>query len=499
MSQIRIGWASRSISTEKPVNITGQFYMRISQGVMDPVTATALVLDSGDEQVIFVSCDLVTIYDRLLNGIREKVQAERPDIPVMKIILNATHTHCGPSCEDDIKPFRFAMEVASSLEHSEFVIAQCSDAIKEAWDGRAAGSYAYGYGYAVVAHSRRVCYFDDVSKRPGAVINSTHGVNGTSVMYGKTNDDNFSHYEAGADHFVNLLYTFDEQDRLTGAIVNIPCPSQISMHEWKQTADYWHEVREEIRARHGNIFILPQCAAAGDLSPVILHYKDAQERRFRLKYGLEPHGDRPLDANRAAMRRDIGQRVAAAFDEVLSWAVKDKKTEAKLKHDVRTVQLSKRLITEEQYEYAKAGYAEEMAKDFTYEGTPEEQMRANSMLVSLRNRYKAIIDRYEEQKEQPKHPMEMHVIGLGDIAFATNQFELYMDYQHRIQARSPFEQTFIVQLAGQPGRRSGTYLATERGAQGRGYSASMFCNRVSPEGGQELVEETVKILKEIHE
>jgi len=69
---------------------------------------------------------------------------------------------------------------------------------------------------------------------------------------------------------------------------------------------------------------------------------------------------------------------------------------------------------------------------------------------------------------------------------------------HRIQARSPFEQTFVVQLAGQPGNEGGSYLCTERGAWGRGYSASMFCNLVSPQGGQELVEETVKILKAIH-
>jgi len=32
--------------------------------------------------------------------------------------------------------------------------------------------------------------------------------------------------------------------------------------------------------------------------------------------------------------------------------------------------------------------------------------------------------------------MELHVVCLGDIAFTTNRFELYMDYMHRIQARS---------------------------------------------------------------
>ena len=125
-------------------------------------------------------------------------------------------------------------------------------------------------------------------------------------------------------------------------------------------------------------------------------------------------------------------------------------------------------------------------------------VRSLSVLAAGRNRFVRILDRYQTQKTQPKLPMELHVLRIGDIAFASNRFELYLDFQHRMQARSPFEQTFIVQLAGQPGADGGTYLCTERGAQGRGYSASMFCNLVSPQGGQELVDETVNVLKAIY-
>ena len=97
------------------------------------------------------------------------------------------------------------------------------------------------------------------------------------------------------------------------------------------------------------------------------------------------------------------------------------------------------------------------------------------------------------------HEMELHVIRLGDIAFASNQFELFIDYMHRIQGRSPFTQTFLIQLAAQPGIRNGSYLATARAAHNVGYSATMYCNIVSPEGGQQLVEETVKELKKLYE
>ena len=69
-----------------------------------------------------------------------------------------------------------------------------------------------------------------------------------------------------------------------------------------------------IRAKYGEIFILPQCAAAGDISPRILHYKKAQARRFRLKYG-------EIETEMAA-RQGYAERISQCFDEVYSWAKK---------------------------------------------------------------------------------------------------------------------------------------------------------------------------------
>ena len=85
-------------------------------------------------------------------------------------------------------------------------------------------------------------------------------------------------------------------------------------------------------------------------------------------------------------------------------------------------------------------------------------------------------------------PAEIHIIRLGDVAVATNPFELYLDYGIRMKARSKAVLTFIVQLSCQ---HSG-YLPTERAVKGGGYSADKFL--VGPEGGQVLVNETVKII-----
>ena len=82
------------------------------------------------------------------------------------------------------------------------------------------------------------------------------------------------------------------------------------------------------------------------------------------------------------------------------------------------------------------------------------------------------------------------MIRLGDVAIATNPFELYLDYGVRIEARSKAEQTFIVQLA----CGSGGYLPSARAIAGGSYGAGPENGPVGPEGGQVLVERTVELI-----
>ena len=60
----KIGWSSADITPEESVLIRTQW---VSEGVMDPVSATVLALESGSgsssEKIIFISCDLAEIPD----------------------------------------------------------------------------------------------------------------------------------------------------------------------------------------------------------------------------------------------------------------------------------------------------------------------------------------------------------------------------------------------------------------------------------------------------
>ena len=511
---LKIGWSTKDVATNDPVVLPGQFHIRVSKGCLDSMQVCALAIDSGEDFVIFLQCDLVAARG-ILDEIREKVAKRNPEIDTSKIIINVTHTHCGPLLNkgEDLGSWgtlstlpHEGVEITPPGEYREFFTNQAAAAICEAYEGRCEGSFGYGYGYAVVAHSRRSVYTRDMSivdaERSGETakyINSNRP-HGHAKMYGNTNDEYFSHYEAGADHYANFMFTFDENEKLTGAIINIPCPSQNSELEEYMTSDYWGDVRAMLREKYGDIHIMAQCAAAGDLSPRVLHYKAAQNRRYRLKFEDFMPDTRAKYPVELYNRRDIALRICAAFDEVYAWAQKEKFADAVVKHSVKTIELDRRIITDEEYAAAKAEYDAINAEvlEFVTDGTPEENLYTNSRAMCERRRRTRVLNCYEAQKTKKTIPMELHVIRIGDIAFATNTFELYMDYQHRMQARSPFAQTFIVQLCAQPdGFVTGSYLATERGVKNKGYSASQFCNQVSPAGGAQLVEETVAELKKL--
>lgn len=500
---LKIGWSKKDVSTNKPVIIPGQYFIRISEGVLDPITLTALTIDDGNDSVIFVEVDAVGMEAGVLTEIQKRVKARNSDINTSKILINITHTHSGTrlTLNNDTASWgkyeefpHDGVEITSPDEYMEFFLKSACDAICESFENREEGYISYGYGYAVVAHSRRTVYNRDMTA--DSTDRKFKIVEGSAKMYGKTNTPDFSHFEAGADHYANFMFTFDQNEKLTGAIVNIPCPSQNMEMENLLSSDYWHDVRTELTKRYGDIYILPQCAAAGDLSPRTLYYRKAEDRRYRMKYSDLKIDDRIREKREVYNRTEAALQICASFDEVYAWASKEKYNDMPIVHTVKTLQLDRRLITDEEYDIFSSGKETEI--EFTPTGDKLKDVVTYSEKLAFKNSALSFVARYQEQKDKPYFETDIHIIKIGDIAFASNQFELYMDYQHRIQARSPFTQTFIVQLCAQHKQRTGTYLPTERAFAARGYSANIYTNAVTPNGGNKLVEETLTELNKLY-
>ncbi len=489
------GWAEADITPEERVDLIGQFHARVSEGVMDPVTATALALESVRNgktagHAVMVSCDLVAVSDELRDMVRGYAAAA-PGLKPESIIISATHTHSAPHMRPTDRhfsgggksheishPYGIELDVMDPAEYVDFAARKIAEAVKKAWESRNPSGIGYGLEHAVIGRNRRLSY-----------------ENGGSVMYGKSSDPGFSHVEGYEDHSVHVMTVYDEADSLTGLVVNVPCPSQVSEGIYKISADYWHETRQEIRKRFGkDLFVLVQCAPAGDLSPHVLINKRAEERMWRLK-------DRDLTQN--APRAEIADKIADAVGHVLSCADKEINREPELVHRAEVVDLPRRKISQKDVADASVeaakhrGKYEELLKEIEQNSALQKEPRWYGPVTYEYARMKWFNNvrvRFEAQEKNPSIPVELHALSLGDVSFATNPFELYLDYGIRMRELSPAVQTFLVQLAG-----PGGYLPSGRSVQGGGYGSVPASTDIGPEGGEKLVEWTVKIINEMKE
>lgn len=452
--KVTIGWARGDITPKRKTLVLGQFHTRISSEVISPLTATALAVevkgDNGDnEQAIFLSCDLTS--EGFKEDIFRELQGRCPDLDRRKITINCTHTHTAPCQhsgyydEPENDP-----EFMKPDEYRLFLAAQTAAVVEQAWNARKPGSLSRGFSYAVVGRCRRAVYAD-----------------GSALMYGETNRPDFRGFEACDDHAVNLLFTRDPGGALTGILVNLACTSQCDEHLSAFSADYWHNVREGIAARYGvAVHLLPLCAPAGDASPHLLADKK-EEKDLRTRMGIDA-------------KNIIARRVLAAVEEGLASA-SPAESAVTFVHQVDTWRLPRMMVTKEEYALEKRipAMSEEERKRQHY---AFQRIWPFGPVCDL-------VTRYENQSRNLEHEVEAHVIRLGDAVFATNPFELFVDYGMQIRCRSRALQTFLVQLA--DGSNNGFYLPTQRALDGGHYSAQIKSNWVGPEGGQVLVEKTV--------
>ena len=492
MNKMMIGWAEESLVPEKKVSLAGQFYERISEFVESDINATAMAVECGDQQAIFISCDITSFSEFLVDRIREKFAEMNDEVSPDKLIMSATHTHTSVNHRDTswaaisilneflpegkkyTKLVETNDEVISPKEAREFLADRIASAAKKAWDNRQESLYANAFGRAAIGFCRRVCYDD-----------------GSAQMWGDTNTANFTALEGGNDSGVELLYIFDKSKKLTGIVANVACPAQILEHRSFISSDFWGKAKEYVRKELGDhIYLLTLCGAAGDQCPRDLVRWVNPETPVN-----DPHISRPNYIERTADPsmfdisgcRLAGKRLANEIVSVYE-EITEIKDEPIFEHSTFVIDLPLRKASMKDYNNAvrEIEYYVEKNKDkdeFDYHDTAAINVHAGT------------INRYRIQQNQQVVPTEIHIIRLGDIAIASNPFELYLDYGNQIKARSHAKQTFISQLT--CGGLS--YLPTEKAQKGGHYSAYISSGVVGYEGGDILVRKTIHEINKLFE
>ena len=489
MNKIKIGWAEVSITPDKKIALAGQFAERVSEYVETPITVTALAVTDGAEQMIICSCDLVHISSNLLESVREAVRKCNSEIDTEKIIVSAIHTHSSHSYyngagggsfdpEKEIlnsflppeKQYREKVspkgdDFMNGEEAFDFLVERIAKAAVMAWENKKSARFATGFGRAAIGMCRRVCYSD-----------------GSAKMWGDTNMASFTELEGGNDSGIEMMFFYDDNEKLTGVLANIACPAQVLEHRMFISSDYWGKVKVLLREKYGeDIFVLGLCSAAGDQCPRdLIRWVNPESPIDDPNIERNDYIERDADPSMFDIKGSwlVGKRIV---NEIVM-AIEDvEKTydEAIFKHEKLTVDLPLRRVTPEDYEEAVEAmekYAGKVKDYINFEDNAKMHIHTGTIL------------RWKEQHTQNIFPIEVHIARLGNIAIATNPFELFLDYGNQIRARSRARQTILIQLAcGSEG-----YLPTEKAEKGSHYSAYVSSGNVGHEGGEMLVRKTTE-------
>jgi len=323
-----------------------------------------------------------------------------------RLTISCTHTHTAPALRRGIYPEPAPdPEFMDPDQYRAWLVERLAKIVLQAWNRRRPGAISRGFAYAVVGRCRRAVYAD-----------------GTAQMYGSPDREDFVGFESCDDHAVNLLFTRDDSGKLTGMLVNLACPAQCHEKLSSVSSDFWHPVREKIAARYGgSVHLLPQCAPAGDLSPHLLA-DQKEEKDLRERLGVDDCGI-------------IARRIMAAVDEGLETA-SEPETNVGFAHVVETFFLPRLLVNREQYERERQipALSEEKRRDQPFGFG---QLWPFGEICDL-------VARYENQGTNPEHDVECHVIRIGDVVFATNPFELFVDFGIPLPSRRRALQTFLL-------------------------------------------------------
>ena len=248
-AEIRVGLSEVDITPPIGGLTTGYSSAKPTDGVHDPVSAKVMVLESDQQCVALVVCDLCVYNSAWLHS-------QMTAIGVDRLLLMNTHTHAGPKLSQGDFP-------SPEAPWRDTVDNRLLDAINEAKGEMFRGFFAASESQIQLGYNRLVHRGE---------FSITHFENPQRIPYGSV------------DRQVGVIRVTDEKQQVRAILVNYAChPVVLGPRNRKISADYPGVMREIIEQNYGEdctcIFVQ---GAGGDINPLMMARGESREQDFEV-------------------------------------------------------------------------------------------------------------------------------------------------------------------------------------------------------------------------
>ncbi len=437
MKKLQAGAAIIDVTPQKPMFLHGYPHVeRISEGIHDPLYASALIIDNGEMQIGFCAVDVVFISREIAAKVRKRVY-KQTGIPEQNLMISASHTHSGPVIFSDI--FYDPVVLKADPEYISYLVDKLVQVYIEAF------------------HNKKEC-------KIALTIADGSGVGGNRRS--KTD---------AVDPEVPVIVLKDIKTDKIFAISTVYCMHPTILHEDSKlySADFPGFTREYIKKELGEDGIsLYHTGPSGNQSPRHFVKSNTFDEAQRLGFML-------------------GERIVKSVRQLDDTHFKDWVT--------LSVQHSSVMLPQKKFISIEAAEKKEILvrnklKQMREIGALSSEIRTiecdwfgaeeNKQLAEM------AVNGKLEKVYQSVLPAEINIIGIDSNYFVFLPGEMFVEYSLIIKSNWP-EKIFVVSLSN--GVLAG-YLVTEEAEQEGGYEAS---NSIFPaKAGQIMVKEVLRMLKD---
>lgn len=284
---LKTGFREVNINPPLGIAVAGYYVPRYAKGILDDLTASALVLSLNDKTIVLISVDACTMDNHLVERYNKLIE-EKTGIPKENIFMSATHSHTSGVL---VPGSSFEMDAEVINRYADFVGERLVDAVSMAIDDLKPSKVGYITGYA----PERVAYIRRYKMKDGSTFTCP-----------PINDPNIDHPIGELDQRVNVL-RFDREAGESIVLVNYGLHADTVNGEML-SADWPGWMKKTLASALDGVKCIFISGAAGDVGSTNVHPKDGDMNDTEISFDNEMKSP--------GMARFVGRAIAGTVLQV---------------------------------------------------------------------------------------------------------------------------------------------------------------------------------------